>query len=43
MARQYSLSDVTSDSDALNVDNTILGENASHHEPVPSDERGVAR
>ena len=39
----HSLSDVTSDSDALNVDNDIVGEKSSHHGPVSSDEGGVAR
>ena len=43
MARQYSLSDVPSDSDALNVDYDIPGKNIGHYEPVLSDERRVAR
>ena len=43
MARKYSLSHVASDSDALNVDNNIVGDKGSHHGLGLSDERGVAR
>ena len=42
MARKYLLHDVASDSDALNVDNDIVGKKLSHHSPVLSDKRGVA-
>ena len=31
VARKYSLSDVSSDSDALNVDDDIVGETLGHH------------
>ena len=41
VARKYLLSDVTSDSNTLNVDNDIVSEISSHHGPCLSDERGV--
>ena len=34
VARKYSLSDVTSDSDAPNVNKDIVSKKASHHGPV---------
>ena len=43
MARKYPLSDVASDSDTLNVDNDIVGETLSRHEPDLSDSHGRAR
>ena len=43
VARKYSLSDVTSDSDALNVNKNIVGEKPCHHGPFSLDQRGVAR
>ena len=43
VSTQYSLSDVTNDSGALNVDNDIVGDQASHHGLCLSDERRVAR
>ena len=43
MAHKYLLSDVTSDSNALNVDNDIVVKKPSHHGPCLSDGRGVAR
>ena len=43
MARKYPLSDVASDSGALNVDNDIVGVAPSHHGPGASNECGVAR
>ena len=38
---KYPLSDVRSDSDALNVDNDIVSKTPSHHEPDLSDQHGV--
>ena len=43
MARKYSLSDVASDSDALDVDNDIVGRTPSFLRPGPSDESLAAR
>ena len=43
MARKYLLSDVASDSDALNVDNDIARETEVIMGHSLSDERGVAR
>ena len=43
MAHKYLLSDVTSDSNALNVDNDIVVKKPCHHGPCLSDGRGVAR
>ena len=43
MARNYSLSDVASDSEALDVDNDIVGRTPSFLRPGPSGESVVTR